>query len=743
MPAVCVVAGIGLAWHLTWLGVSHLIVLLALGLAVRRAWGLALACLAWGLLLGWVYDPRVGAGTPPFDLERPVEMLVRATGHPVIEDAGSRLRVRAMRLRQGRRVFTVPIDVWLDLPNNLEPPPIGSILRLQGFLRRSRGYANPGPRRPATWNMRLKSRHFLTVEEPPAGIDRLAAVLHWRLIEGLAEVSPSGRGTELITALVLGDRSRLPRRWQQALRRAGLEHLLAVSGLHVGMLGWLLYLAGMALPRRLRLLLVLVGVAIYFLLIGPRPSVLRASLMAVLGLGALLSERPPQVLNALACAVLWIVHWDPLICASLGFQLSVAATAGIVVLTPKIERRFVALPGWLRRPLAASCAAQGATLPWTLLLTAGIHPLAPLLTLVAVPWLGVFLFSAFLFVVVVLVRPEGATLFLPWIDALAGPLDALSLLPASSLFFVPCATGWGCLMILLLVIAMVGLRWGSVLWVVLVAIYVVPSWSRGAAAESGHAEIVLLDVGQGDALLLREGSKAILVDGGGWRHGDFGGKVLLPALAAQGIERLQAVVSTHPDLDHCSGLADLAHYLPVEEIWMGPGWRASCTSRLLSQTGARWRVLFGGQTVKMGRWHFQVLHPGAGERRGRNDRSLVLLASYGEVRMLLTGDIEAATESRLVRAQGRELRADLLKVAHHGSRTSTSEAFLRAVQPRLALISAGLNHPYGHPSGVVLERLQTARVRVLRSDLSGMVRIRAYPNGRLIWFFPTDAKEPL
>ncbi len=246
-------------------------------------------------------------------------------------------------------------------------------------------------------------------------------------------------------------------------------------------------------------------------------------------------------------------------------------------------------------------------------------------------------------------------------------------------------------------------------------------------------ELQLLDVGQGESVLLRDGARAVLVDGGGWRYGDLGGRVVMPALAALGVRRLQAVVLSHPDLDHCQGIVDLLSYVPVAEIWTAPGWRDSrCVRELLVAPGVRLRVLWAGEAARAAGWSFDVLHPPAGDRRRGNDRSLVLAARAGGSTVLLTGDIEAAAERRLLRRWGgSRLRADVLKVAHHGSRTSTTAALLAAVEPRLALVSCGPGNRYGHPASEVVARLRRSGALVLRTDRSGAVAVRPEPGGRL------------
>jgi competence protein ComEC len=241
----------------------------------------------------------------------------------------------------------------------------------------------------------------------------------------------------------------------------------------------------------------------------------------------------------------------------------------------------------------------------------------------------------------------------------------------------------------------------------------------------------MIDIGQGDSILLRDGDRAILVDGGGSRGGDIGGRALLPALLGEGVSRLDALVMTHPDNDHCGGLVDIAAYLPVREVWMAPGWdRHGCAGRLLDLPGVRTRFLWRGKKLALGRWRLTALHPAAKDDGPVNERSLVLLAEVHGRRALLTGDIERGAERDLAACCARDLRVDVLKVAHHGSRTSSTETFLEAVAPRLALISVGVGNVYHHPSPEIVERLG-GRSRVLRTDRAGEIVVRFGEDGRL------------
>lgn len=744
VPALGFLAGTCLAARLEVAPGAACALLVALGFALKHPAGRFAVFLALGLVnaeLRWL-EPR--AALHALDRERPAVVVAEIAGHPVRGDDEILLRARTRYVRQGRTVARVGLDVFVTLPKEAAAPPLGAAVRLKGYLRRSPGYANVADPRPGPWRLRLKSARFLEVVEPPGPVAAAAAWVRSRAEEALAAARrrrPESVGLPLVRALLLGDRCELPRAWPQVLRRSGLAHLLAVSGLHVGLWALLLFLASQPLPRSLRYLATIAGVVLYLLLVGPRPAVVRAALMGLLAFGALLAHRPPQALNALAWCVFALVLPQPDVIAELGFQLSFAATAGIVVLAPVYAERWWRRPRWLRRlraPLAASFAAQVATLPFLVPATGTCHPVAILFNLVAIPWLALFLVAAFVWLAAAVVCAPAAALLLGAVDVLAWPLALAARLPPTSFelqlaALSPLAAGS-----VAVALAAAGL-WPRRAAPLALGLVLVSLTGAGTEA-AGPAELVMLDVGQGDAVVVRDGLRAVLVDGGGWPRGDFGGRVLLPALASAGVRRLDAVLSTHGDLDHCGGLADLVRYLPVAEVWTGPGVGADgdCAGRLLAAPGPRHREVSKDEILRVGRWRLTVLHPGRADRGRPNDLSVTVLAAFGSRRVLLAGDLEAAAEAALVARLGSGLRADVLKVAHHGSKTSTTPAWLAAVSPRIALVSAGAYNRYGHPSPAVLERLAGAGARVLRTDRSGRIDLAFYDDGRILISLPAS-----
>jgi competence protein ComEC len=259
-----------------------------------------------------------------------------------------------------------------------------------------------------------------------------------------------------------------------------------------------------------------------------------------------------------------------------------------------------------------------------------------------------------------------------------------------------------------------------------------PALSPGTPLAHGEAvEWVVADVGQGDGTLLVQGAVALLIDGGGGasttqRGGrDFATAVWLPLLGERGITRLDAVAVTHGDGDHCGGLIDVASYVAIGEVWASAELADSrCVRELLQLSRATFKGLARGDRRQLGALDFEVLGPSPGDSGKDNDRSLVLALSAFGRRVLFTGDIERRGELELLAQAPEALRCDLLKVAHHGSATSSGQRFLAAASPRMSVISCGVGNRFGHPAPEVVRRLAAAGGPVLRTDTSGQVVVR-------------------
>ena len=741
LPALALALGAGVSFQLPILSLHLWAALAVLGLALRRPAGFCVAALSLGVIAAAVRHDLPGDPLAPYSLKRPVEAVVRVAGHwtpdpldSTDDEPGWSAPAEVVRLRQDGLETEPDLEVLLHVPGGEEPPPFGSSLRVRAYLARSAGFANRRSVPAGPWRIRVKSRSLMSLESPPGPVAGLSAALRGRVEKAFRTAGPDTVGKALARALVLGDASAFPMEHKRGLRVTGLYHLLSVSGVHVALVAGAVWLLSGWLPRWLRLLLMLAAIGLYLMLVGPLPALVRAAVMGFLAVTALLAERPPAAVNALGWAVILLVLERPDVVLSVSFQLTVAATAGLLIAAPHLAKRWDRLPRWLAGPLSASVGAQLLTIPWTLPRFHLLSPLAPLFNLAAVPWTGLALGGSLLWTLGALVSPEAAAYVLPALDLLAAPFSWPARTGPAAWFPVPLDLSWiaAWLLALLLGLALFAPRrfalagFGGL--VVLISC---------SLPETRGVELAMLDVGQGDSILLRDGNRAVLVDGGGWRTGDLGGRVLLPALLAEGVRRLDAVVMTHPDLDHCKGLVDISAYLDIGEVWMGPGWKdEGCAGRLASLPGTPFRRLWAGQEAAVGRWRLRVLHPEPDEDRGTNERSLVIRAEALGRSVLLTGDVESWAEMRLLSCCEKEVRVDVLKVAHHGSYTSSTGSVLDAARPRLALISAGVDNLYRHPSPVILERLAERGIPVLRTDRDGLTLLRLGEDGRMAFELP-------
>ena len=259
-----------------------------------------------------------------------------------------------------------------------------------------------------------------------------------------------------------------------------------------------------------------------------------------------------------------------------------------------------------------------------------------------------------------------------------------------------------------------------------------PGRSKPLPLPPGELELRVFDVGQGDAILLRFGERALLVDAG--PDPQTARQVLLPRLARLGVDRLDGLVLTHADADHIGGAADILGALPVTTLWMSEPEQdhplLSVIEAAAARAGSRIERPRDGEALQ---WHpavsIQVRFAAPDVAGGDNNQSMVVHVRYGDADFLLTGDIERAAERALVSANG-GLEADVLKVAHHGASTSSSPEFLASVKPQVAIISAGLGNAFNHPRDDVLRRLRALDAQVFRTDLAGDVAVRT--DGRAI-----------
>jgi competence protein ComEC len=762
-PMLPIVGAVALGvWLAPWVGVPsrHLIGLCAVLLAaaaVALSWRgerVAIALLLAGLAV--IGALRARAPLVPADhiarqaVSSPVALEGRIASEP-IRWAPDRQRllvdVEAYRDGPGRR----PASGRVQLAIYGETPPLGEAQRVSADVRLHRpvGYRNPGA---FDYTAQLRRQGILLVGSGrgdrvvPLGPDVPpwpVRVKRWA-VQAIRSGLPEGSAA-LLAGLVLGERTALPPEVDEAFRRAGVYHVLAVSGFNVALLASAVFAAlGLAgVPRRATALvaaLVLVGFA---LVVGGQPSVVRATVMGLLLLGSVLLERESQVMNALALAALALLLWRPADLRDPGFVLSFAATGGIIYLAPSVGARLTGRgwPPWLAAALAVSAAAQLAVTPVMLTFFNQLSLIGVLANLFVVPLAAPATMLGLLAVAVSPVSDALAGLLFHAVWLVLVALRAVVWLAArvpAAMVHLP-APDWAAVAAWYGALALwprlgghraIGRAMAGLLLVAL-ALSVRP-W---VAPGDGRLRVMFLDVGQGDATLIEtpDGHR-ILVDGGagGPRRFDVGERVLAPVLWNRPAVRLDVMALTHPDVDHAGGLAALVRRFGVGEFWESGRWTppAEHTRLALHRAGTPRRVLRAGDRIRLGEALFTVLNPGGPGQGSPNDDSLVLRLDWRGVSLLMPGDLGAAGEERLRRAAA-PLHARVLKVAHHGSRFSTTGPFLAAVRPAVAVISVGARNPFRHPAPEVISRLEAVGALVYRTDRDGAVIVES--DGATLW----------
>lgn len=548
----------------------------------------------------------------------------------------------------------------------------------------------------------------------------------------------------LPSALLLADTEGLTPEIRQRFADAGLIHVLAISGLHIGLVAGALELLARAfrVPRRAAATVAAIGALAYVGLLGFPPAALRAgSMLAAVAL-ARLRQRPTSAWAVLAVGASIPLLSGVLIAASLGYQLSVVGVAALLAASALCRRwrRLADIRGWrgsLVRAMLASTAATAASAPivaWHFGRLSLVGPLANIVVSPVIAFLQPLLFLALVLSPVKPAAAFAADAAQPVLRLFDGLAAAAAALPGASIPVAPTLAGAICLGLALaaLLAACVATFPGRALTVAATALCLAV-WLPITPLNSGDLEIHMLDVGQGDALALRTpAGRWLLVDAGRvWQGGDAGRRTVLPYLRRRGGQLVSFILS-HPHADHVGGAPTvLGTMRPVEFRDAGyPAGGAAYVQALAvsAEKRIRWQRVHPGDSMVVDGVIVRFLAPDSAWAAGlpdANSASTVAVVRYGEVRILLTGDAEAAEEEWLLASHGEEaLRADVLKVAHHGSRTSTTPAFLHAVSPRLALVSVGSGNLYGHPDQDVMARLANAGAMVLRTDQLGTVVVR-------------------
>lgn len=615
---------------------------------------------------------------------------------------------------------------------------VGDDWQLRVKLKRLHGFANPGGfdyeayalqhNLIASGYVRKSSDNVrLTSNSGHRYIDRIRQYLAQKIAVDLSDSSYRG----MIQALVVGDKSAITAQQWQVLQKTGTNHLMVIAGLHIGMLSGVLFFIVYHLWRMSRFLTLrfaakqaaaiaaVLAAMLYSALAGFSIPTVRATIMVLVFMMALAAKRNLSAGLGLSYALIIVLVVYPLASLSIGFWLSFAAVGTIFY---AMSNRLAAAPHWWQLGKLQIVSGLG-LIPFTLLMFQNASFISPLANAIVIPLVG--------FIVVP-------------ISLLASGLTLVSAQASAFLFHAAvCVLDW-VWHILLFFASQPGFAWQHAIyhwWILLAAIIgifilIAP---RGIPAKYcgvmcclplffyqpkpipfGTVHFTLLDVGQGLASVVQTARHTLVFDTGA-KYGDnfdMGQAVVLPFLRSRGIKQIDMMVISHGDNDHIGGAATILKTMPVNTI------RTSVPQRFKQRAS----LCLAGQHWQWDGVQFQFLYPDKYHLNLDNNSSCVLLISTHGKRLLLTGDIEGVAEQYLVQHGAKKLRANVIVAPHHGSKTSSSLEFLKAVHPQWVLYPVGYLNRYHFPSEIVRQRYQTLGVRQIPTDSAGAINLQLAEN---------------
>ena len=656
----------------------------------------------------------------------------------------------------------IRMSAYRNIPAGLQ---YGDEIVAAGILKKPRGRRNPGG---FDYRAYLAGQSVFGILKPASGLTvfkthnnagshLLRSVVYPVRRSILSNIDRMMRGEcgALMKALLTGDRGGLTPELRDDFSKAGVIHVLAVSGLHVGFVCMiLLTLFGLfRFPYVMRVILTVSGLIFFALLTEARAPVVRASFMASLFLLGTLLEREVKPLNIIGVSALVMLLVKPGDLFQIGFQLSFGAVSSIVYFYSRISSsklykrilgrsRFRFLKHTVMPMMLVSLSAQLGTLPLTAVYFNRIPLLSMPANLVAIPVIGLIVALG---LTSVMIAPVSLNIAMPYATcaqvllslfiALFRMLGRLNFSHIS----VPTPDGLAILLygaVLILAVHFNDRILRKRLILIVLILLNCSVWRKVANPSTNKLVWVQFDVGQGDAALLRmPRGKNMLIDGGAWQEGfDQGERVVAPYLRRRGIRRLDAVVLSHPHNDHVGGLIYILNHFTVRHVYTaGTVFDSGLYNRFLETIENRHipcdticapdSLLFPGVRVYFLSPSAMFLKQTGHTNSQINNQSLVMRMQYGRNVLLFTGDAEKPAEYDMLN-RGLLGPCDAVKAGHHGSRTSSSDPFVRQIKPDYSVISVGENNRFGHPSADIIQRYTRIGAQVLRTDVEGAVIFR-------------------
>ena len=550
----------------------------------------------------------------------------------------------------------------------------------------------------------------------------------------------------LLLAILLGDKDKLSEDIQESFKTSNLSHMLAVSGAHVSyiILGLTYVLQNSIIGKKNGKIVCIFFLLVFMAITNFTPSVTRACIMAILTLFSSIIYRKSDVYTNISVAALITLIFNPYSLLDLGFQLSYGGTIGIIIFIKRIQEKKSnsKVINYIKQMALVSIYANIIIIPIMMYHFNTVSFTFIISNIMASPILGIIVITGFLFIIAsITVKPLTrliAIFIKPILSILIKISQICSKLPFSNilvvtpymfnvisyyaiiLYCIKSKKNNKCKIIICLLIVLILINF---------IIYIFPQKLR----------IFFIDVGQGDStLIITPDKKTVLIDGGGSDSFDVGEKVLLPYLLDRRILKIDYVLISHFDTDHCGGILTIMEKVKVKNIIISEQAEHSENyerfKKLMIHKKIRLIEVKKGDKIKIGRYsEFKILFPTSRllSENPLNNNSIVAQFNYNNFKMLFTGDIEKLAEQQILKAEKAEIRADILKVAHHGSKTSSIPEFIKAVKPKIALIGVGKNNTFGHPNQQTIKNLENIKCRIYRTDLQGEIIIKIDQKGSM------------
>jgi len=557
----------------------------------------------------------------------------------------------------------------------------------------------------------------------------------------------------LLIGMLLGEKSFISTDLKEIFSEAGIMHVLAVSGLHVGIIAMalLFFLSMLRLPKKPKLFILISILIMYASITGFRPSVLRATIMFILLIGGKLINRGRNLNISLFFAAFLILLSNPLILYDAGFLLSFIVTFFIINLAPILQELFSKIIVWVKNPLAVSTAAWIGIFPLSAYFFTKVSMISIISNIFIIPLTGIAVILGFITFFIGLISISLAGM-IAGINYLILNLITLIAKSFSSLPFAYVYVAQPSIIVIILYYLMVFF---------IIEIFFKKTLSQKIKKKAGlivlslisliiivqvfypadNLKVNFINVGEGDCILIEAPDETnILIDGGGTPRSDFdvGSKIVIPYLRRKGINKIDLLILTHPHLDHLEGLLPVLRQFKVDAV-LDSGFICDVLeyrefiSIIKEKNIPYYQTKSGDNYIFSKNMEMLILNPPNTSNLDNdsdfNNHSIVVKLYYKKSNFLFTGDIEEETEKRLLVWQN-ILNSDVLKLGHHGSSTSTTLNFLNKVDPGIAVITVGKNN-FGHPSQKVIERLEDRNIKIYRTDEDGTIIIRT--NGQEYW----------